>query len=57
MHDHERKILLQELRAYKKEVTSSKESSRKFLKDVGIITEKGNLTKNYRNLCIPKELA
>ncbi len=41
------------LEKYKAKVSKTEESSRKFLIELGVITEKGNLKKNYKNLCIP----
>ncbi len=38
------------LKAYQIEVTKSKAASKKFLVDIGVMTKKGNLTKNYRAL-------
>ena len=38
------------LKAYQLEVTKSKAASKKFLVDIGVMTKKGNLTKNYRAL-------
>lgn len=52
MSNTEIKELVKGLKAYKKEVTASKEASREFLIRVGIVTEKGNLTKPYKHLCI-----
>lgn len=37
---------------YKEKVSRSEKSSKKFLLDLGVITEKGNLKKNYKNICI-----
>lgn len=55
MSDKEIRELHQMLEAYKKKVTRSKATSKKFLVELGVITEKGNLKKNYRHLCIPQE--
>lgn len=41
------------MQKYKAEVTRTEESSKKFLVELGVITEKGNRTKHYKNLCIP----
>lgn len=41
------------LEKYKAKVSKTEESSQKFLIELGVITEKGNLKKNYKNLCIP----
>lgn len=40
------------MKAYGKQVTSSKEQSEVFLQKIGVLTPNGNLTKNYKNLCI-----
>lgn len=37
---------------YKEKVSRTEKTSKKFLVDLGVITEKGNLKKNYRNICI-----
>lgn len=42
------------LRSYKTKVSKDEKTSRKFLMDLGVITGKGNLTKNYKNICIPE---
>ena len=36
---------------YKEKVSKTEETSKKFLVDLGLITEKGNLKKNYKNIC------
>lgn len=38
------------LKSYTLELTKSKAASKKFLVDIGVMTKKGNLTKNYRAL-------
>lgn len=43
------------LKSYTLELTKSKAASKKFLVDIGVMTKKGNLTKNYRALCTLKE--
>lgn len=43
------------LKKYKETVSKTEESSKKFLTEVGIIDKRGNLDKNYENLCIPQE--
>ena len=55
MSDKEISDFQKVLKAYKGKVTRSKESSRKFLFELGVITEKGKLKKNYKHLCIPEE--
>lgn len=42
------------LKAYGKEIASSKKKSEEFLVRIGVITKKGNIRKPYRNLCTPK---
>lgn len=42
------------LKKYREKISKTEKSSAKFLKDLGVITEKGNLTSNYRNICIPE---
>ncbi len=39
---------------YKEKVSKTEKTSKKFLVDLGLITEKGNLKKNYKNICIPE---
>lgn len=39
------------LKAYGKQVTSSKESSEEFLQKIGVLTKNGDLTRHYKNLC------
>ncbi len=43
------------LEKYKEKVSKSEKTSKAFLVDLGVITQKGNLTKNYKDLCIPVE--
>ena len=57
MTEHEREKLKKALKAYKKEVTSSKKASQQFLIELGVFTNKGNLRKGYKNLCIPQDPA
>ena len=42
------------LEKYKEEVSKTPESAKKFLVELGVITEKGNRTKHYKHLCIPE---
>jgi hypothetical protein len=53
MDDKEYKIFKEVLETYRDKVTKTKETSQEFLIEVGVFTEKGNLKKNYRHLCIP----
>jgi len=45
------------LKEYKKEVTSTKETARKFLITLGVVTKTGRKTKPYKNLCIQQDQA
>jgi hypothetical protein len=53
MEDKEYKIFKEALESYRDKVTQTKETSQEFLVNVGVFTEKGNLKKNYKHLCIP----
>jgi hypothetical protein len=53
MEDKEYKIFKAALESYRDKVTETKETSQEFLVNVGVFTEKGNLKKNYKHLCIP----
>ena len=53
MDDKEFKIFKEALETYRNKVTKTKETSQEFLIEVGVFTEKGNLKKNYKHLCIP----
>ena len=53
--EHKRFVSL--LNQYKRKVTKDKSFARSFLIDLGVVTEKGNLRKPYKNLCIPEEQA
>lgn len=43
------------LKAYGKAVTSTKKKSEDFLVKIGVITDKGNIKKHYKNLCTPQK--
>ena len=45
------------LKAYSKEVASSKKKSEDFLVRIGVITKRGNVSKHYKNLCTPQDQA
>lgn len=47
------KTFVEVLEKYKVRVSKTERTSKNFLVELGVITEKGNLKKNYRNLCIP----
>ena len=53
MTEEERKEFLEAIESQTAKISSSEEASRKFLVKTGIYTKKGNLTKNYKHLCIP----
>ena len=55
MGKEERTKFIETLKKTQKELSKSKEASKKFLVDTGIITEKGNLKKPYKHLCIPSD--
>jgi len=40
---------------YKKKVLKSKRSSQKFLKEVGVLNEKGELSKHYQEVCTQQD--
>lgn len=50
MSETEAKELIDSMREQTKKITSSKDSARKFLVEVGILTEKGNFRAPYREL-------
>ena len=39
------------IKAYGKKIAGNKKASEKLLKDIGVITEKGNVRKPYKELC------
>jgi hypothetical protein len=51
----EHRELIKALKDKKNLVSKSAKESKKFLVDLGVVTEKGNLRRNYRSLCIPIE--
>jgi hypothetical protein len=52
MTDQERKLLLKNLGEHTKKMTSSKKASTQYLVDLGIFTKDGQLTENYKDICI-----
>ena len=52
MTEKERVGFTRDMEKFGKEISRSKELSRDFLVQAGIITVKGNLRKPYRHLCI-----
>lgn len=57
MTDKERQEFIRLLETYKKKFSKSKKDAKEFLIEIGVYTEKGNLKKNYKHLCIPQEQA
>ncbi|MFI5163391.1 MAG: hypothetical protein ACHQHN_19080 [Sphingobacteriales bacterium] len=47
--------LIQKLEKYKVRVSKSKQKSKEFLVEAGVVTPKGNLKNNFKHLCIPQE--
>lgn len=52
MSEKDYKNYLASLLEFSKEVTATREASRQFLIDVGIVNKKGERTKEYENLFI-----
>lgn len=52
-HSSEHEQMLEGLKQLKKRVTQNEGAALAFLIEIGVLTEKGNLKRNYRNLCIP----
>jgi hypothetical protein len=57
MTEKERKEFLSILEEYKTRLSKNEKKAKEFLVDVGVYTEKGNLSKNYKHLCIQQEVA
>ena len=57
MTEQERQKYLKELTKKKKKALKNKKSALEFLKQLGILTEKGNLKSPYKVVCIPEEAA
>ena len=55
MTTQERQKLKKALKQYKSKVTASKAASQQFLVELGVFTKKGNVRKEYKNLCIPPD--
>lgn len=55
MTDKKRQDFIKVLKSYKNEVTKSKKASKEFLVSLGIVTEKGSVTKKYKNICIQEK--
>ena len=56
MSDKERKEFSEAIKKYTSKLSKSKEASKQFLVETGIITEKGNLREPYKQLCTPQEV-
>ncbi|SEM65463.1 hypothetical protein SAMN05216436_106118 [bacterium A37T11] len=52
--DKETEEFAEILKKYKDKFAKSETTSKKFLVELGVITEKGNRTKHYKHLCIPE---
>ncbi|MBK7128847.1 MAG: hypothetical protein IPM74_02555 [Crocinitomicaceae bacterium] len=57
MTEEERQKYLKELAKKRKEALKNKAAALKFLKQLGILTKKGNLKSPYKEVCIPEEAA
>lgn len=57
MTKEEREKYLKELAKSKKKALKSKDSAIEYLKQLGILTEKGNLKAPYKAVWIPEEVA
>ncbi len=53
MCQEETNKLIKQMRKARKDATKSPDLALAYLKKLGILTEKGNLTKQYKGLCIP----
>lgn len=51
--EQEREEFIESLKAWGKRVAKSKYLAKKLLRDAGIITKSGKLSKHYKNLQIP----
>jgi hypothetical protein len=54
MTDQEREKHLQYVRAFREKIKGNTELCRKYLVEIGIYTEDGQLTEPYKNLYIPR---
>ncbi|GAA4451710.1 hypothetical protein GCM10023092_09550 [Rurimicrobium arvi] len=54
MSDKELREFSDAMKRYTKKLAKDKRASKAFLVRTGIITEKGNLRKPYKHLCIPQ---
>jgi hypothetical protein len=57
MTGQERTILLKRLLKSKKKALKNKKNALEFLKEMGILTEKGNLKAPYKAVCTQEEVA
>lgn len=57
MTELERITYLQLLEKKKKKALKNKKAALEFLKQLGILTEKGNLRAPYNSVCTPEEVA
>jgi hypothetical protein len=54
MSQKEREKFASAAKLYQKKVLRSKKASRKFLIELGVFTEAGNVRKQYKGICIPQ---
>jgi len=55
MSQQEREKFEKAAKSYKERVTSSQENARRFLIELGVFNEKGDLKERYKHLCIPQD--
>ncbi|MDR6564408.1 MULTISPECIES: hypothetical protein [unclassified Arcicella] len=56
MEDRKVDELLLKMDAFIENIKKSKESSKQFLQDAGIVDKEGDLEDRYKDICIPQEL-
>jgi hypothetical protein len=57
MSESEVKELMTVLEDFRKKVTKNKKSSTKFLQDIGILNNLGEVKPEYQDICIPRSQA
>jgi hypothetical protein len=55
MNDTKTLKLVEKLEAYRESLVFNKKDSKNLLQKAGIVNRNGNLTSNYKHLCIPRE--
>jgi hypothetical protein len=53
MCTREIEIADREIKVFGKKVSTDKKSAERFLKSIGVLTSKGEVSKHYKKLCIP----